>query len=106
VAEDIPSDLSPYLMAPCPHKANSRCLSASEAPPFQCTLFLSAVSFTKSTHAYPGPILSSVSTKNLVLSASLISYMTQMLTVLRHVHACMDKQNGTNWQVYIDEDSV
>lgn len=66
----FPSDLSPYLMAPCPHKANSRCLSPSQAAPFQSTLFLCAVSVTKSTHANLEPILSSVSTNNLVLSAS------------------------------------
>jgi len=43
---------------------------ASQAAPFQSTLFLCAVSFMKSTHANPEPILSSVSTNNLVLSAS------------------------------------
>jgi len=60
----------PYLMASCPHKANSRCLSASQAASSQSTLFLCPVSFMKSTHANPEPILSSVSTNNLLLSAS------------------------------------
>jgi len=106
MAEAIPSNLSPYLMAPCPHKANSRYLSPSQAAPIQSTLLLCAVSFRKSTHANPEPVLSSVSTNNLVLSASLHSHMTRLLTILRHVHACMDKKNGTDWLVYNDADSL
>jgi len=72
VAEDIPGDLSPSLMAPSPHKAYGRCLSPSQAAPFQSTLFLCGVYFTKSTHANPEPMLPSVSTNNLLLSASFV----------------------------------